>query len=445
MSSSFPDSAVVRAPWWSRARGDRPPARARVLGTVVAAGLVYAASAAPGRAAVNWNYDPRVEVGGTYDDNYLLGEVPADQTAVAGPFVDALVALHGASPRNDFVLTPEVHSTLYPGNSEDQSTDGYLNAIDTFETLTTHTVLKGSYANQTIAAADFLPADFTGVGLGEPVISNSGVVEHLERQQNLQLDPSSTIRISDRGHIDLSADYYRAWFSQSLPGQVGFQSVTGSAGVGYEASQLSVLSLRGSYTDFMPQGGLPGARHGGIDGEWDYTESSILRVYVRAGAGLTNGTVSSGSGTSQVTLTDFEGGVGAHWKYQVTDVVVDLMRTALPSSFGVLVNQDELRLRVTRRFTPMIAGFVAVRGIRTVAAETETTVPNRAYATGSAGFEWRITRDYSLEASYTYSWQKFQDDPLHADSNTVGLSIVFEPHRLDRGPEPGPVGSESPY
>jgi len=130
----------------------------------------------------------------------------------------------------------------------------------------------------------------------------------------------------------------------------------------------------------------------------------------------------------------------------VTQTVVDLLRTAVPSSFGVLVNQDEVRFRMTRRFTPMMAGFVAVRGIRTVEAVSGvSSVPNRSYATGSAGFEWRLTRDYSLEASYTYAWQKYQDDPLHASSNTVGLSIVYEPHRFDRLPEPGPVGSGSPY
>lgn len=435
---------------------------ARLAGTLVAAGLLYAAISAPGRAATNWNFDPRVEVGGTYDDNYLLGEVPADQTAVSGPFVDAQVGLHGVSPRNDILITPEIHSTLYPGHSEDQSTDGYLSAIDTYNTLLTRTVLSGSYADQTITAADFLPATFPGVGLGEPVITGSGVIVALERQQSLHLDPSTTFRFSQRGHLDLSADYYRAWFSESLPGQVSFQSASGSAGVGYSATQRSDLSLRGAYTEFDPGGSEPNARHSSLLGEWDYRESTILQFYMRAGAGLTQGTVPAASvapapipgvsttpvvqSASHVTLTDFEGGIGAHWAYQVTDIVVDLMRTAEPSSFGVLVNQDELRFRVMRRFSPMLSGFVALRGLRTVTAETQaTSVPNHSYATGSAGLEWRITENYSLEASYTYAWQKYEDDPLHAASNTVGLSIVYEPHRYDRAPQPALVGSESPY
>ncbi|MGH8220021.1 MAG: hypothetical protein ACREUT_15880 [Steroidobacteraceae bacterium] len=418
-------------------------AAARRAGTVVAAALAYAASAAPGHAATNWTYDPRVEVGGTYDDNYLLGETPADQVAVWGPFVNALVDLHGASPRNDFIVTPQVHATLFPGHSEDQSTDGYLNATDTFTTLRTKSVLTGAYANQTIAAADFLPATFPGVELGQPVVSGSGVIVQLERQQSLNLAPSTSIQFSQRGHVDLSVDYDRAWFSQNQAGQIAFQSVSGTAGVGYIASQRSDLSLRGNYISFDPGGTEPSAKHSGLDGEWDYRESTILHFYARAGVGATRGQSAEGR---TVTLTDFEGGIGARWTYQITDVVVDLLRTAVPSSFGVLVNQDELRFRVTRRFTPMVAGFFALRGIRTVAAESQATnVPNRSYATGSAGLEWRITRDYSLEASYSYAYQKYENDPLHAASNTLGVSIVYEPHRYDRAPQPGVVGSESPY
>lgn len=418
----------------------REAAARPLAGTLVAAALAFFVRPPSARAATNWNYDPRIEVGGTYDDNYLLGETAATTTSVAGPFLDAQVGLHGASPRNDLLITPEVHSTLFPGHSDYQSTDGYLRAIDTFETLRTRTQLRGLYSNQTIVQADFLPATFPGVQLGEPVISNSGVIEQLERQQSLRLYPTTSIQWSQRGYLDLGADYYKAWFSESLPGQVGFQSITGTAGLRYELSQRSALSLRGSYTHFDPEGGQPSARHGGLDGEWTYSESTILQFYLRAGAGLSQGSV--GPAGREVTLGDFEGGVGARWHYQVTDVFVDLLRTALPSSFGVLVNQDELRLRVVRRFSPKWAGFFALRGIRTVQAVSEATnVPNRGYATGSAGFEWRFTRDYSLEASYSHAWQKYQNDPLHASSNSVGVSIVYEPHRLDRPPEPGAVGS----
>ena len=419
-------------------------AAARRAGTVVAVALAYAACAAPGYAATNWNYDPRIEVGGIYDDNYLLGETAADQFSVIGPFVTASVDLHGMSPRNDLVITPLVHATLFPGHSEDQSTDGYLNLTDTFNTLRTKSVVRAGYANQTVSSADFVSATFPNVQLGEPAVTGSGLVVHLERQQSVHFDPSTSIRFSDRGHFDLSADYLKAWFSQTLPGQVGFQSIAATAGVGYAASQRSDVAVRAQYIGYEPEGNAPNSRHGTVFGEWNYAESTILRFYARAGVGETRGT--NISTNDQVTLTNFEGGIGAHWTYQITDVVIDLLQTATPSSYGVLVTQQEARFRAMRRFSPMVAGFFALRGFHTSPLETgQTNVPARYYGTGSAGLEWRLNRDYSLDASYTYTYQKYKDDPLHAASNTVGVSIVYEPHRYDRLPEPGPVGSESPY
>ncbi|HEY2590697.1 MAG TPA: hypothetical protein VGI35_03815 [Steroidobacteraceae bacterium] len=383
-------------------------------------------------------------MGGIYDDNYLLGETPVDQITVIGPFVNASLDLHGMSPRNDLVITPQVHATLFPGHSEDQSTDGYLNGIDTFNTLRTKSVVRAGYANQTVASADFLSATFPGEQLGVPAVAGSGLVVHLERQQSAHIDPSTSIRFSDRGHLDLSADYLKAWFSQSLPGQVGFQSASATAGVGYAASQRSDLALRATYIGYMPEGSAPNSRHGAVFSEWNYQESTILRFYARAGVGETRGT--DVLTNDRVTRTNFEGGIGAHWTYQITDMIVDLMRTAVPSSYGVLVTQDELRFRVMRRFSPMVAGFLALRGLHSVQLETgQTNLPNRYYGTGSAGLEWRLTRDYSLDTSYTYTYQKYQGDPLHAASNSVGVSIVYEPHRYDRAPEPGPVGSDSPY
>ncbi len=434
---------AARAGAWLAARGRSPLAAAQRTGTVVAGAVVLMIAATTARSAM-WQFNPRVELGGTYDDNYLLAELPSQESAVAGPFIDAQLELQAQTALSILTIDPEVHATLYPGHAEDQSTDGYLNVLDQLQTQRSQTRLAGTYSDQTIAAADLLPAAFPGVSLGQPVIAESGYVEQLERQQTVHLFPSTSYQWSERDHLDLSADYYRAWFSSSVPDQVGFQSFSGTAGMEYDASQRSTLSVRGQYVDFEPQGGLQSARHGGLDGEWDFKQTSIVSFYIRAGAGVTDGPVSP---TRNIAVSDFEGGIGAHWTLQVTDIVVDILRTAVPSSFGILVNEDEARFRVTRRFTQRLAGFIAVRGLYVDEAVTSiTSVPARSYATGSAGIEWRLTHDFSLDASYTYSWQKYTLDPLRsfADSNAVGLSIVYEPHRGER-PELSTVGSGSPY
>jgi hypothetical protein len=97
-----------------------------------------------------------------------------------------------------------------------------------------------------------------------------------------------------------------------------------------------------------------------------------------------------------------------------------------------MVYQDELRFRLNRRLTPVLNAYVGVRGLHTTEVVTgSTTVPNRSYATASAGFEWRFTRTFALLGAYTYNWQKFQFDPLSASGNQVGMSVVYEPKRTD--------------
>ncbi len=425
---------------------NRPFAAAQRSGTVVASALLLMTGAMSARSAA-WQFNPRVEVGGTYDDNYLLGSVPSEQTTVAGPFIDAQLALEAQTPLSTLTIVPEVHATLYPGHSDDQSTDGYLTVSDVLQTQESKTTLSGSYADQTVVAADLLPSTFPDVGLGQPVVGASGYVEELERQQTWHLFPSTSLQLTPRDSLQIGVDYYHIGFSSSVPDQVGYQSVAGTLGMTYQATQRSSLSVTGQYSDFIPEDNYPGAHHGGLDGEWDYQESQVLRFYIRAGAGVTTGTPSTSVGSTSVT--DFEGGIGAQWTLQVTNIVADLMRTAVPSSFGVVVNQNELRFRVTRSLTPTLAGFFALRGFQDQEAATEfSSIPTRVYATGSAGIEWRFTRAYSLEASYTHALQRYGEYETfpanRADSNSVGISIVYEPNRENK-PELFTVGSESPY
>jgi hypothetical protein len=96
------------------------------------------------------------------------------------------------------------------------------------------------------------------------------------------------------------------------------------------------------------------------------------------------------------------------------------------------VNRDEVRFSLNRDFTPRVSGFVGLRGIRTSGVEGTglNQVRERKYYTGRTGFEWRMTRAYSLEGAYEYKWQKYQGDPTDASSNGVTLSVVYQPRRL---------------
>ena len=52
-----------------------------------------------------------------------------------------------------------------------------------------------------------------------------------------------------------------------------------------------------------------------------------------------------------------------HWTYKVTEIFIDATRNVAPTAQGYASDQDQLRLRLARRFTPRFAGFLGARAI----------------------------------------------------------------------------------
>jgi len=434
-------------------RGSRPQEAASrrrhstaLLGTVVAGFLPLLIG--PGKAqADQFVFSPRVEVGATYNDNYLMSESTTPYVAggvlvpgtpvlkVGGPLVDALAEFSDTTPTNNLSIMPRVHATFFPGHSDQQSTDGYLDFADTLQDgELTRWKLLASFADSTILASQFVAATFPNQELGQQTSVGSGFVTVLEREIKFHVGPRWSYQWTARRRLEASVDYDHASFSESQLGQVPFQNVIGQAGLAYDWTQRSTLTFGAMGGDYKPKTGT-GNSYYGVSAQWDFRKSQIMQMYVRVGA--THSILPSSGGLPSQSGTGFAGGIGAHWKYEITDITVDAIRSALPSSFGVLVFQDEARARLSRFITPYMSWFAAVRGIyveeslpavSNPAAGLEK-IPDRTYATATAGLEWRFTRGFSLLASYNYQFQKFSGDPLNASSNEFGVSVVYEPRR----------------
>ena len=90
---------------------------------------------APGVRADNWEMLPRLEVGGIWNDNYRLADVPADEFTVYGPYIDAQLAMDYLSPTSKLDIVPRVHWNNFPTDHTDQSTDGFLDIDGEHKTL----------------------------------------------------------------------------------------------------------------------------------------------------------------------------------------------------------------------------------------------------------------------------------------------------------------------
>jgi hypothetical protein len=394
----------------------------RRLYAVFGAGALLGLSV--GVRADNWEVLPRIEAGGLWNDNYRLGDVPGQKAHVYGPYVDAQLSMDLLSPASKLDITPRVHSTFFPTDHADQSNDGYLDIDGEHKTLRSDFTGVLQYANEEVFYSDYLPATFPGLALGQASTAPSGRITVSTRQQLARAAPQYEYDLTQRTHLNLNADLDHVTYSQSQVQQIGYNSYTGAAGVGFDVSPRSVFTVRGVGTHFAPQAGGDNTNTYGAQAEWDLRRSQIARFYARLGVDRTSAQTSVGT----VTTSGVTGGVGVDLRYQINEITVDALRSVIPSSQGIVMTDEELRFRALHAFYPRLSGFVGARAMRLTGASSRAAlaVTTETYATAEAGFDYQITQSYRVEGAYDFAWQQFPGSPT-ATSNAIRLAIIYQP------------------
>jgi hypothetical protein len=378
-----------------------------------------------GAGADNWEFLPRVELGGTYSDNFRLADIPDQELEVYGPYLDAQLAMDFISQTSKLDITPRIRSDYYPTDHTDQSTDGYLDIDGEHRTLRSDLTGVLQFSDEQIFYSDYLPATFPGLALGQAATAPSGHITVSTRQKLVRAVPEYKYDFTQRTHLDLNADVEHASYQQSQVEQIGYSSYTGSAGVGFDVSPRSVFTVTGLGTHFAPQAGGNTTNDYGAQGEWDLQETQIAKFYARVGVERSEAQTQTAGTVSNNGLT---GGVGVDLRYQVTEVTIDALRSLIPTSEGVVMTDQELRFRVLHAFYPQFSGFLGVRGMRLSGASGQAAlrVTSENYATAEAGVDYQITQNYRLEGAYDFAWQQFPDTPT-ATSNAVRLAVIYQP------------------
>jgi hypothetical protein len=418
----------------------------RKLSVVLGAGAALL-GLTPGVRADNWELLPRIEGGGTYNDNYRLANTSADELQVYGPYIDAQVTAQMITQVSKLEIVPRIHSTYFPTDPADQSTDGYLDVDGEYKTLRSDFTGLAQYSNQSVIYSELLPATFPGVALGQVEPAQSGVVSVRNREQLARALPNFTYDMTQRAHLNLQGEYDHASFSSAgigSVGQIGYDNYMGSAGVGFDVSQRSIFTVSGIGSRFQPQTGGQNSNTYGVQLQWDRRQTQIAHFYARVGVERTDaqtaalGTVSSNGVT---------GGMGVDLTYQVTELTLDALRSLSPSDAGAEVIDNEVRFRVLHAFEPRFSGFVGVRGVqlRGTSSRVALAITGEDYAAAETGVEYQITESYRVEAKYDYTWQRFEGQPT-ASSNAVELAIIYQPlSRFEPLPEFTGVPQERDY
>jgi hypothetical protein len=418
-----------------------PPLMA--VGALLAVGKAY---------ADNWDFEPRIEIGGQYNDNYRLAESGTPKIPAYGVLADIAMGIALIGQRSELDIVPRVHSSEFPDDHEDQSTDGYLNIGGSYHFTRATFSGTASYANETVISSELLPADFPGVNLGQVIGAGTGRVSIHNRRQLEQVAPKFTFDFTQRYHLLTNMVFETASYENNLSAlsgltaaqeaeyvQVGFKDVYGSVGVQYDLTQREDIIINVVGAEFMPDhatvlGSGPNAgpinsdstntTRGGVEAQWDTKPNDVMQTYVRLGVNEVHADTAVDGVINKTLLV---GGAGVVWTYQRSQYILDAQRALSPSAAGAVIQQDEGRFRVLQSITPRLYTVLAARYVRVRgASQTILGVQGSDYAAASASLQYQLTPNYRIATEYDYTWQKFQGEP-YAASNGISVSIIWQP------------------
>jgi hypothetical protein len=403
--------------------------RAVIVGTLSAALYVLCAATA---SAADWEWNPRVALGGTYNDNFNFSTVRADRVSLWGTNLDAQVELVVDGPRTQFKFTPEVQENYYPGHTYEDSNNELLSLYFQEQGLTYNAGIYGNWTSRLLVYTGLPTTTIVG-DLGQPQQQQgAALATSAFRQDLLNLSPYFNLQLTPRTHLQLTAGFVDSTFNVQQTDYINSTNVGGSAGIAYDVTPTASLSLTGTGSRFEPSIGFASDTYG-VQAEWDGHFSPTQQYYLRLGGDRTFISEPAGSPSGDA-ISGLIAGAGVHWSLQVTEVFLDATRSVAPGGSGFAVTEDQLRLAANRRLTQKFAVFVGVRGIRYSPLDMSVeSVPTQTYVVGRTGFEWRIRRWLSLIAAYNYTNAKVSNNAA-ADVDQVSLSIVYEPNRRENSP-----------
>jgi len=391
-------------------------------GSLVAVPFALALVSAPA-IAEPWELNPTIEAGLLFDDNYRLTP-DGTEIEVQGPVVDAALELRTLTQTGEFSLTPRIRATYFPDETD-------LDTIDYFTDLNwehrgqrADTSIRGEFAQQDIVNSE-QPTVGGGGDLGDPDIGDSGIAFVDNRRTRASLRPTVVFELSQRRDLQLGAGYTDVSFDEQVStAQVDFSVGDLVVGLATRVDETTsfIARIRGAHYDIESQ--EPTDNYG-AEVEWSRRTATDSRGYLRAGAL----NVELQNGESEVAWV---AGAGVELMMGRNELFLDLSRNVGPSSAGTVVTRNQLRARWTRAVTPRLSFLAGLRGTYDESVDELAAFRPRTYATGDVGLQWFWQEEFSLRATYDYTWQEFRETDIDAKSSGAMLTVLYQPQQRRR-------------
>lgn len=371
-----------------------------------------------------WQIQPSVSLQGSYDDNArMIAEGEKDQV-----FATSLIGELELSRLSEVFETRGVlrwDAIKYSGDDDRlQDRDNQLARLQHVTKGELHEWgLEASYRRDTLLRTVNVSFDAEDDVELEPDDDVDDVlVRRSVRRNRTVIRPNWTRDLSERWRLLTEYRYNNVAFDD-----IGAETLTDytdhtvTLGTQYDLSELDIVSLA-----------VDANRYTADDFDRTYESVAVRTGYSHQFSELMTGVVDVG--VSRVSFdTETESGdntgiifnVGGSRRTALTRFTGTIGRRLYPSGSGDVIRSDELVFRMNRKLTELSGLKVRARLFENEALSRDRPEANRRFLLAEAGWNKRITRWWTVEASYRYRRQKRDIDPDNAESNAVFLSVKY--------------------
>lgn len=388
--------------------------------------LIAVSQAAVG---AEWSAEPGIQLRTNYDDNIYLTTAP--HKSIWGISVSPRLLLAKRTPNSEIALSGRAtfnhYSQKLPVDPDAQN----VTLESHYDTLLNKWGLDGYYTRETTSATITVEQPVNPnvpvTGTGSSIV-NVNLVPVEVRQNELNLHPSLTRTLTPRTTLGLGYGFDDVFYDSNQGTfltdyhQHGF-----GVGVSHRITQRDAIGTMAHVSLFRASTGGNEANNYGVQLTYAHDYSQTLHGTVRMGARYTTTTVDNlkhdNAGFLFTAILDKQ-------YSEVTSFRFILERTLLPSGAGEVVPTDHFEARLSRDLSPRynFALWSDVFNEKTINANT--TGVSRLYVDVEPSLRYRITRQWTVDGSYRYGWQKYRGASSAAQENAVYIALNYNWPRL---------------
>lgn len=374
--------------------------------------------------ADEWSATPSVQVRMQHDDNINLSiDSPV---SVWGTSVSPLLDLRKRTALSMYGIGARLTFNRYSEDSVRDTNSQLLTFAGRSNTRLDRFGLAGSYRRDTTFATIAGGRDVEGedaTGGDEEDDTDAGVVRTEVRRHRLSLNPSWTRALtrvtSTRVGYSLNDTKYSDDAGTSL---VDFRRHGINAALLHNIDQRDEINVSVAFSKYRAPDREVETDDYNISAGVAHEFSPLLRGELALG--ISSVTTTFGNDEDKSSGSSFNASLVKKQSEQ-TMYRLFLERDLYPSGVGTLVLSDRLRINYSHDVSPTLSLSLWANAFRNRSLDFFSAAADRVYYNLEPAFRWNLARLWSVDGSYRYRWQKYDDQDDAAESGAVFLAVNY--------------------